>query len=193
MPLNSSEVQCVDAATHDDAWLMCHDKGNPRGETPEYVNKCHKDYKDNDCYPPGDDKSGCIGDAITYCKSQYVTCPPPSPPSSPAAPVPVASPPPSPAPPPCKSSADLEACKDDCDAAFGVCKDTDTKKACKKIKKKCKKTCGAATPCAPPPTCEDNVPPGFTATWCPTNAKSATWCGSADGKEKCKKTCGLCP
>ena len=110
------------------------------------------------------------------------TSPPPSPPS----------PPPSPAPPPCKSSVDVEACKDDCDAAFGVCEDTDTKKACRKIKKKCKKTCRAATPCAPPPTCEDNVPINFGATWCTTNAKLATFCSGADGEKRCKKTCGLC-
>eukprot|EP00964_Phaeocystis_antarctica_P033898 scaffold19240_cov53-Phaeocystis_antarctica.AAC.4 len=55
---------------------------------------------------------------------------------SPASPVAVASPPPS-APPPCKSSVDVETCKDDCDDAFDEC--TGKKKACKKRGKKCKK------------------------------------------------------
>ena len=115
-----------------------------------------------------------------------------SPPPSPASPVVVASPPP-PAPPPCKSSVDVETCKDDCDDAFDECKeDGSGNKACKKKKKECKKKCDAATLCPPPPTCEDDIPENFGTYWCSANAKSATFCSSADGERKCKKTCSLC-
>ena len=84
-------------------------------------------------------------------------------------------------------------CKDDCNAAFVHCKKFGSgDKACKKEKKRCKKECDAATLCPPPPACEDDIPVSFGTYWCTVNAKSATWCGSADGKKKCKKTCGLC-
>jgi hypothetical protein len=33
-------------------------------------------YQNNDCYRPGDSKTGCMKDAIEHCKSQYVVCKP---------------------------------------------------------------------------------------------------------------------
>ena len=119
---------------------MCHDKGNednPREVTPEYVNECRTIYKGNDCYPPGDDKSGCIGDAITYCKSQYVTCRPPE--VTPEVDVP---------PPPEDDCSGLS--DNNCEIKIQKCKKSAKRskkcgKKCKKdknqLKFKCQKTC----------------------------------------------------
>ena len=132
--------------------------------------------------------------------AQPVLSPSPPPPVAiasppPAAPVAVASPPPS--PPPCQSALDLEGCNGKCSDEFDACmngKDEcntskQCKKACKNKRTTCKDTCDAATKC---PACEDNDISGFGTPWCETNAVSSTFCASAHGAKKCKKTCDLC-
>ena len=82
---------------------------------------------------------------------------------------------------------DLEKCNGNCADEFDTC--VDKKKKCKKNRKACKNVCAAATKC---PACEDNDISGFGTPWCLMNAVSATFCASAEGAKKCKKTCDLC-
>ena len=90
LPVDPSSVQYVDVYTQWQAWLVCNASGTRKnGASDALYNKCHELYEKNDCYRPGDTKTGCIYDAVLHCKSQYVTCSPPSAPPSP-------SPPPSP-------------------------------------------------------------------------------------------------
>merc|ERR1712194_451514 len=90
-------------------------------------------------------------------------------------------------------------CNGNCDDEFDACmgdkseclKDytnRQCKKKCKKNRSDCKNACAAATKC---PVCEDNDISGFGTPWCVMNAV-ATFCASAEGATKCKKTCDLC-
>ena len=101
---------------------------------------------------------------------------------------------------------DLEKCNGNCTDEFDTCKmdnkancmdegnTTLTRKQCKRQcknnRKACKKACNAATKC---PACEDiNDIIGFGTPSCEDQVASATFCDSADGANKCKKTCELC-
>ena len=96
---------------------------------------------------------------------------------------------------------DLEKCNGNCDDEFDTCMDDKSgcikagntnrqcKKKCKRNRSDCKNACAAATKC---PACEDNDISGFGTPWCVMNAVSATFCASAEGAKKCKKTCDLC-
>ena len=95
---------------------------------------------------------------------------------------------------------DLIECNGNCTVEFDACmgdkseclKDytnRQCKKTCKRNRSDCKNACAAATKC---PACEDNDISGFGTPWCLMNAVSATFCDSADGANKCKKTCDLC-
>jgi len=98
----------------------------------------------------------------------------------------------------------LEKCNGDCDVEFDTCMGDKTecigkgntkkecKKKCKKTRRTCKKACAAATKCPLPPPCEDNNIGGLGTPWCEDQVVSATFCDSADGANKCKKTCDLC-
>ena len=108
---------------------------------------------------------------------------------------------PPPPPPPCQSALDLKGCNGKCSDEFDACMDgkdectakgktrKQCKKACKNKRATCKNACDAATKC---PACEDNDISGFGTPWCETNAVSSTFCASAHGAKKCKKTCDLC-
>ena len=60
----------------------------------------------------------------------------------------------------------------------------------KMTKKQCKKACNEDPNLCPP--CEDNTISGFGTYWCEINAPTAGFCDGSHGREKCKKTCGLC-
>ena len=83
----------------------------------------------------------------------------------------------------------MENCKGECNGAFDECENNPKGRRCEIKREYCEKQCDAATQCTP---CEDDVPEGFGPFWCQTNVKSATFCGSADGEKKCKKTCSIC-
>ena len=96
---------------------------------------------------------------------------------------------------------DLEKCNGDCADEFDTClveciddgkTSKQCRKACKKQKRTCKNACDAAIKCPLPPPCEDNNIGGLGTPWCEDQVVSATFCDSADGANKCKKTCDLC-
>ena len=97
---------------------------------------------------------------------------------------------------------DLDECNGNCDDEFDTCMgkkpdcmyydkltNKQCKNKCKRNRSDCKNVCAAATKC---PACEDNDISGLGTPWCLMNAVSATFCASAHGANKCKKTCDLC-
>ena len=90
---------------------------------------------------------------------------------------------------------DLDECNGNCDDEFDTCMNgcgntnRQCKKKCKRNRSNCKKACAAATKC---PACDDNDVSGLGTPWCLINVVSATFCASAEGVEKCKKTCDIC-
>jgi len=104
----------------------------------------------------------------------------------------------------CQSALGLQECLGNCKTEFDLCMDGHaeckdkgyTSKKCRKVCKKpnraCKDACDAATKCPLPPSCEDNDIDGLGTPWCELQVVSATFCDSAVGANKCRKTCDLC-
>ena len=153
MPVDPNSVQCVDVSTQWQNIKLCHASGVPEnGPSDAIYDKCHELYEENDCYRPGDINTGCIYDAILHCKSQYVSCSPPSAQPSPPSPPPLPpSPPPPPpsqppsSPPPCAAG---KQCRSECKKTYRSCKKTckneNKCKKCKRKRERCNKACNKA-------------------------------------------------